>query len=309
MKQKICIILCLMCVGLLAGCASGEKSEKSGVSVYYLNTEDDILEKKEYVIQNQETEKIVDEMLKELQRIPEDMELKPAIPEEVKVEDFQIQEKHLELYFNKSYAKMKKGREVICRAAVVQTLTQIEGVDFVSFYVGQEALKDSKGKRIGLMRSEDFVQSTDSSLDNYQVASLNLYFANKDGTGLQSEKINKVRYRNNTSIEKLIVEQLMKGPTSEKTKATIPKETKLLGVSMKDGICYVNLDSSFMNGDYNQKPEVTIYSIVNSIIEGGNVSRVQILIEGSSDIVFKGAIPLGQPMEWNAELIEEKEES
>ena len=75
------------------------------------------------------------------------------------------------------------------------------------------------------------------------MTSLNLYFSNEDGTKLVSEKINDVHY--SSTYRKLIVEQLMRGPASSKAQATIPKDTKLLGVSVKDGICYVNLDSTF----------------------------------------------------------------
>lgn len=309
MKKNICVILCLIYGMIIAGCASGEKSKDAGTYIYYLNTDNDILEKRDYTIpKEEETEKIIEDMLKELKKSSEDVKFKSVIPKEVKAEHFELEGRQLKIYFNEAYLKMKKSREVLCRAGVVQTLTQVNGVDFVSFYVGDDDLKDGKGNRIGLMRNEDFVQNIDSALDSYQVTSLNLYFANKDGTALQSEKISNVRYRNNTSIEKLIVEQLMKGPVSDKGKATIPKETKLLGVSVKDGICYVNLDSSFLTEGYNQKPEVPIYSIVNSIIESGNATRVQILIDGSTDAEFKGSIKLDRPLEWKPELIEEKKE-
>ena len=173
----------------------------------------------------------------------------------------------------------------------MQTLVQVDGIDFVSFYVGDDVLKDREGIPIGLMSADDFVQNTGSSLSSYQVTSLNLYFSNEDGTKLVSEKINDVHYSSNTSIEKLIVEQLMRGPASSKAQATIPKDTKLLGVSVKDGICYVNLGlpNIFFDGRvYNQKPEVAIYSTVNSIIESGNASRVQILVNGASDVTYKG---------------------
>lgn len=94
-------------------------------------------------------------------------------------------------------------------------------------------LKDREGIPIGLMSADDFVQNTGSSLSSYQVTSLNLYFSNEDGTKLVSEKINDVHYSGNTSIEKLIVEQLMRGPASSKAQATILKDTKSLGVSVK----------------------------------------------------------------------------
>lgn len=70
----------------------------------------------------------------------------------------------------------------------------------------------------------------------------------------------------------------------------------------------MNLDSTFLTEGYNQKPEVAIYSIVNSIIESGNASRVQILVNGASDVTYKGSIQLDRPLEWNSELIEEKKE-
>ena len=91
--------------------------------------------------------------------------------------------------------KMKKSKGSTLQAAVVQTLVQVDGIDFVSFYVGDDVLKDREGIPIGLMSADDFVQNTGSSLSSYQVTSLNLYFSNEDGTKLVSEKINDVHYK------------------------------------------------------------------------------------------------------------------
>ena len=308
MKKRIYAAVLFLCMILASGCTSGKHMEDAGMYIYYLNTDDDALEKQEYENNSEKAETVVKDMLKELKKAPESIEMKSVFPKEVKVESFEIKDNCLELHFNKAYEKMKKSREVLCRAAVVQTLVQVDGIDFVSFYVGDDVLKDREGIPIGLMSADDFVQNTGSSLSSYQVTSLNLYFSNEDGTKLVSEKINDVHYSSNTSIEKLIVEQLMRGPASSKAQATIPKDTKLLGVSVKDGICYVNLDSTFLTEGYNQKPEVAIYSTVNSIIESGNASRVQILVHGASDVTYKGSIQLDRPLEWNSELIEEKKE-
>ena len=97
----------------------------------------------------------------------------------------------------------------------------------------------------------------------------------------------------------------MKGPNSDKRSATIPNTVKLLGVSVREGICYVNFSSSFLEDGYNQKPEVAIYSIVNSIIANGNATKVQILIDGSKGTTFKGTVDLSEPLEWKTDLIEE----
>lgn len=308
MKKRRCIAFLCLCAVLLLGCTSGKHIEDAGKYIYYLNMDDSALTKVEYEGTEKTADKMVEDMLNEMKNASQSAKMKSVFPKEVQVESFEIKDNCLELHFNEAYGKMKKAREVLCRAAVVQTLTQVEGIDFVSVYVGKDVLKDKEGVPVGLMSSDDFVQNTGSSLNNYQVTSLNIYFANEAGTKLVSEKINDIHYNSNTSIEKLIVEQLMRGPVSNKAQQTIPKDTKLLGVSVKDGICYVNLDATFLTDGYNQKPEVAIYSIVNSIIESGNASRVQILINGASDAVYKGSIPLDRPLEWNADLIEEKKE-
>lgn len=309
MKKQISVILCLVFSIMLTGCADGKEVNSTGKFIYYVNTEGDTIEKQEYVKSGKDTEKDtkqeIKKMLKELKKAPDSIELKSAIPKDVKVTDFELNGKQLDLHFNEDYLKMKKSTEVLCRAAIVQTLVQIQGVDFIAFYVGDETLKDKKGNSVGLMRAEDFVQNTGTSLKAYQETTLNLYFANKDGTRLVSEKISNIHYNANTSIEKLVVEQLMKGPSSGKANPTIPKVTKLLGVSVRDGICYVNFDSSFLTEGYNQKTEIPIYSIVNSIIENGNVSKVQILIDGASDTTYKGTVKLNKLFEWNEKIVEE----
>ena len=57
---------------------------------------------------------------------------------------------------------------------------------------------------------------------------------------------------------------------------------KSLSVTIKDGICYVNFDSTFLTGAYDVLPEVTVYSIVNSLVGGTEAQKVQITINGEN---------------------------
>lgn len=54
----------------------------------------------------------------------------------------------------------------------------------------------------------------------------------------------------------------------------------------KDGICYVNLDDNFLTVENNVPTEVTIYALVNSLVELNNVNKVQILINGEVPASF-----------------------
>lgn len=303
MKKKIGMILCLVWSFIMIGCSNKDKG--IAMNVYYINPDGNALVQEEYFRQAAGAEAGIEEILGVLQNPKDIKEYQPTIPAAVEVESFRLKNEKLELTFSEEYSELTKSSEVLLRAAVVQTLVQLPDVRYVSFYVEDEPLKDLSGNAIGMMCAEDFVQNTGSSLKSYQETNLKLYFANKEGTKLVSENRTEIHYSVNTSIEKLVVEQLMKGSSSDKRSTTIPSTAKLLGVSVKDAICYVNFDSSFLTDGYNQKPEVAIYSIVNSIIANGNATKVQILVDGSGDVTFKGTMDLSEPLEWRADLIEE----
>ena len=76
-------------------------------------------------------------------------------------------------------------------------------------------------------------------------------------------------------------------------------------MSVKDGVCYVNFDSKFSTDSYDLNPEVTIYAIVNSVIANANVTKVQILIDGASDVMYKNIVDLSKPLEWRVDLVKE----
>ena len=305
MKRRVQMLLAFLLCICLCGCAGKNKSEKGDVFVYCLNTDGTTIERQEYKLKATTFEEKIKELLAALKTKPESRNMKPTIPNDVKVERFEVTDRQLEIYFNETYLQMNKSAEVLVRAAVVQTMMQVEGIEYVSFYVGEETLKDSAGSPVGLMSAESFVQNTGSALYTYQTTPLKLYFGTPDGNQLQAEQKGEVRYPISTSIEKLVVEQLMKGPGSEKATPTIPNTVTLLGVSVKEGICYVNFSAAFLTDSYNQKPEVTIYSVVNSIVENGSVLKVQILVEGASDAVFMNSVDLSKPLEWNADIIKE----
>ncbi len=302
MKKISCMILCLMGMFLVTACSKNKGTE---MNLFFINTDGTMLVQEEYVRVKEDSEEAVYEVLEALKKPEDKKKCVSAIPEKVEIKKITVQKRKAELEFNKEYGKLSKSAEILLRAAVVQSLVQLPDVNFVSFYIGDEPLTDSSGRIIGMMSAEDFVQNTGSSLKSYQSTDLRLYFVNSSGTKLSMEKRNDVKYSINTSIEKLVIEQLMKGTSSDKRKSAVPGTVKLLGVSVREGICYVNFDSSFLSIGSNQVPEVTIYSIVNSVIANGNAAKVQILVDGSSDIKFLGSVDLSEPLEWRADLVEE----
>lgn len=302
-RLSMLMIVCL-CVLFLYGCGKGQIPEGSKNYIYYVNTEGTALVNEEYTISGEDINEQIKDMLRELQKETDSIDYKSAYPENISINKWELKDSDLELDFSKAYNDLNVTEELLLRAATVQTLVQLGKVDYVQFTIEGKPLCDKEGNEVGYMSRDTFVKNTGSSLHSYQDGNIDLFFANKSGDKLIEEEVN-VRYNSNMSVEKLIVEQLMKGPSTSEAYPTISPGTKLLGVSVRDGICYVNFDEGFLEMSYKVSPQVTVYSIVNSIIEGGEVGQVQILINGEADVTYQESISLEKPFSRNLEIIEE----
>lgn len=307
-KVEYCRFLCLVvCISLLGGCGRRNGPDDGDYALCYVDTEGAGIVKEYCDVAGTTAGEQIDEMLAMLQEGPREITAESAFVRNVTVSGWELNEKKLKLHFSEEYSELNTVPELLLRASVVQSLTQIDGVEYVEFYIGDLPLTDDRDQEIGYMSEDSFVQNTGYSLHSYQIADLTLYFANDAGDKLVQEEVS-VRYNSNTSMEKLIVEQLMKGPKNQSDKSTIPAETKVLGVSVKDKVCYVNFDEGFLAMTEQGNPRLTVYSIVNSIIDGTQVNQVQILVNGETNIVYQENVDLSKPLTKNSEIIEMEEE-
>jgi germination protein M len=296
-------ILLLAVPLLMAGCRKQQQVDESGYRIWYINQDETCLKYENKELQSKNEEGLLREMMEVMRETPTDDELKPVIPEDVTLLDFDFEHNQLYLDFSPEYKKMPKVYEVLCRAAIVRTMGQIDGVEYVDFQVNGEPLTDLEGKEIGLMNEDQFIENAGEEINAYKTADLTLYFANKAGDKLVGQRV-AMEYNSNISLEKLIVEQLIAGPPFEGAYPTIPSETKLLNISIKDKICYVNLDEGFLGTGYNVIESIPVYSIVNSLIENTDAQKVQISINGESNRMFRESINFDTIFEKNEGLIE-----
>ena len=63
-------------------------------------------------------------------------------------------------------------------------------------------------------------------------------------------------------------------------------DTKVIGVTTRDGVCYVNLDDTFLTDPYNVTSQVAVYSIVNALTQLSTVDQVQFSINGDTNVSF-----------------------
>ncbi len=296
----VVLTLCLF----LSACALTEsESESAGETyeIYYSNKDATNLVGEQSTFLETDTTELVRQMLEKIYTQPKNVEIIPVIREEMLL-DFALVEKQVTINMSTAYKDLDTALEVLARAAIVSTLTQLQGVDFVSITVQGEPLLDVLGNPVGVMPKELFIKNAGEEINSYDKVKMTLYFANEQGDGLI--EINRtLAYQNIVSMEKLVVEQIIAGPSNEESYPTMNPETNVISATIKDGVCYVNLDETFLTQPYNVSAEVTIYSIVNSLVELSNVNKVQISIEGKNNRSYREQIDLMTLFERNLDLL------
>lgn len=278
---------------VLGGCGAKEQPEGT-FSISYLDKEQTKLVRVSYEpdADVSDTELLVHELIDVLSTDSGDVDLVRPIPEEVKVTQTLLNDDgDLKVYFNDAYLTMDAVKEMLCRLALVQTLTQVDGVDCLEFFVDNEPLLDTKGNEVGEMTADDFVVNPGEQINSIQHATLDLYFSNPSGDGLVLET-QKVYYNSNVSLEKLVIEHLIAGPKMSEAIASIPSETALVNVSVADRICYVSLDDGFRAQNYNVQEPIVIYSLVDSLTALPHIDKVQISVNGDTSGVYRESFPL-----------------
>lgn len=302
--QVLSVCLLMMC---LAACGSRDDVEEGRIfQVNYISKEETRVIPTEYILQADlsDEEAQVAELLTALGTMPDKLSYKTPLGQEIEVTDFQLNDGNLILNMNEKYLELPVPLEVLTRAALVRTLIQIDGVNYIGMTVNGNPLMDSLGSPLGMMNSETFIDNEGSQINSMEQIRIRLYFT--DETGTQLIAVNRTLvYNTNISVEKLVIDQLMSGPT-EMTKGVYPTlnaDTKILGVTINDGTCYVNLDNSFLTQISNATADVVIYSIVNSLAELPNVNKVQISVNGETDIMYRETISLNTVFERDLDLV------
>ena len=307
MRNKILLIIMIIFSFTLISCKKKEVKPlaENEYYIYYINTNMNTLVESRYSAdaERYDTQALVNELMTHFLKVPDDLEAMGALSDKVTYQGFNIDGNILYLNFDTNYQGMEVSREVLARAALAKTLIQIDGIEYISIRSGEQPLLNARGENVGLISSTNFINSV-SNINSFEKATLLLYFSDESGTKLVAETRD-VFYDLNTSKERLIVDELIKGPFTTSLKATIPSDTKVISVTMNEGICYVNFDEGFLNSLSDVLDSITIYSIVDSLSEMPNVSRVQILVNGKSDKNYN-TISLGTSVERNLNYLKEE---
>lgn len=278
-KKMTAAFLSLLAALMLTACGgSGKENE---FVVFYLNTEGTKIVPQEIELENTQGPAMAEELLAALATQPADTTIRQTIPANVQVKGYTTSAYQITVDFSQEYYLLSPTDEILTRAAIAKTLFQIADYPYVNFTVESQPLVNSSGIIVGSMNADTFVENPGGQINASQQTTLTLYFAGTDGTGLVQET-RVVHHSSNISMEKLVMEQLMEGPKLSGALGTIPSGTKLINVSVADGICYVSMDEIFLNQNQEITEQVVLFSIVDSLTELSNVEKVQVSINGDT---------------------------
>lgn len=281
MKEKYWCILVCVCILLLTACGREEKAGENAFQVYYVSKSATKVEMHTHEMEADTPEGQLEELIECLATNPQKLEYQAPFSMGFDVLGVKLEEGRVQIDVSAAYSQLPVTTEVLVRAAIVRTLTQIEGITMVLMTVEGNPLYDAGGNMVNWMSANQFIDNDGNEINTYELARIRLYFAGESGTELIGAYREK-RYSTNMSLERFVVEELIAGPSGQVAGLypSINPNTKILSVMTRDGVCYVNLDENFLTVVNNVSTDVSIYSIVNSLIELSNINRVQILVNG-----------------------------
>ena len=296
-------MLLLTLLGLM-GCDvkedNQENMDEGSYKIYYIDTKTSELVSQVYQATSKDKLNLVEELLQGMRMEPTNILHKKVIPDNIQIKDLYFTgDDQLTIDFDSSYAEFTGIPEVLCRAAIVKTMSQIKDLIYVEFNVNGQSLLDINEVKVPLMKSDDFIDSTgtESSIP------ISLYFASKDGKSL-IEYSSTVSFTGLNSMEESAIQQLINGPIGIGMYATIPEGTTLLNVTTKENVCYVDFNEKFLEKITDISDQVAIYSVVNTLVELPNVNKVQFLINGQVQKTYRESIPFSEMFEMNLEIIQ-----
>ncbi len=307
MRYMVFTFAAVLCIVALGACGAENKNGGTPVEISYLNNDETKLVKETHYLQGADVKEMIVEVLTLLCCVPENKELKATIASNINVVSYSFDGEQVTVSLGEKYRDLSRTTEVLTRAAIVRSLTSVPEVNCVLLTINGEPLMDGSGTPVGVMTADMFVDSAGTrQVEAASKVTLKLYFANEDGDGLV--EINRELAHDadvsNVPMERLVIEQLISGPVNDESYPTVNPDTKILGVTVRDGVCHVDFDGTFMTPINNVSSDVTIYSIVNSLAELSNINKVQISIDGSTSGKFRDKYDLSTVFERNLELVE-----
>lgn len=291
-----------------------ENSEQT-LEVYFVNPATNSLDGEKRILQGTTVDDKVAEILNILLVTgPLNKSLRVPTKTELSLIDATIDGDTVSVYFDENYNNLDSTDKIYLKSAITWSLTSINEINYVTFYVGDEVIPTYSNNQAtaeeNLNKYDRSYVTIDPIIDpvNSILINLSLYFVDETTGYLNEEQRLNVYADPNTLKEYYVVDELIKGSTSDQFTSVIPTSTKIINVETDNNICYVNLSSEFVDKQQDNEDinKLSVYQIVNSLTLLDSVDSVQILIDSKKTKGFKNDVDLRQVYTRDDSFIAEK---
>lgn len=287
-----------------------EMTNNNLVNVFFYNSVSKIIEAEERLIKKGSNKEMLKLVLDEFLIGPKNSKLSKVIPDNLSIIEVSIlnDSNRLKVDFSKEYKELSPIEEITLRSTLVWTLTELEFikdvdicVEGVSIYPPHNELLVYSNRQNVILNPEIAPSSKIKSITSL------LYFKEVGTYKLKSEK-RVIKYDANLKKEKFIIQELMLGPKEAGLEKTIPDEIKIRSIEVDESVCFADFSLEFeQKVSQNEEMEkIVIYSIVNSLTQLSDISKVQFLVEGKKVQNYKGKIDISIPIEPDLSMVVEE---
>ena len=317
MKKNIVILIILILIVSLTGCNKSIGILEGIDTIFYFDiSKNELVEMplpKKFTDLNDEQDKsqyIIQLLTCDIEKQENESIVTKPIP--IKEAINNISEKNIQIYLKDEYNTLTSNEKIGIRASIVYSLTQLDSIESISFYIGDQPLTSSNGKIIGPVTKSNIKLSTLEPNPAITPYTLPLYFVNDSGKLVKEDR--GIHVSDPASVEKSLIQELIKGPNSDILSPSLPPDTIVNEAVTSNGVCQVDLSFDVKSKFFTsiEDKERMLYAIVNSLTEiteltndAPKIKKVAFLIDGKSDIEFTQNIQLRDTFERNEDYIEE----
>lgn len=325
-KRLSLLLAALLLAALMTGCAQNQENvpqrpeqTTQTVKLYFANEDNErlVTEDRQLVIGTGEDKYTA--VLQALIKGPKNDNYRVNISPNTRVYGSIKQGDRLIVDVNDDFARFDGSMaEILGVGAFVNTLTQFDEIDEVKILVEGEELIGPSGKPRGWMKTFPLQPQTQAQQARPSAAApakpapsevkrnVTLYFSNQEATAVvpETRTITVPGNMSQAAYIKTIVNELIKGPRNNELRRTIPSEATVRSVVVKGSTAYVDF-SSEMHSKHSggaAGESMTINSIVNTLTEVENITKVQITVEGNPLSIEH--VVMDKPMSRNASIIQ-----
>lgn len=288
----------LLCAALLTagGCTARQDPEAGGEGAEYLiyysalsdQRGESAVEGERHTLPQHQNQ--VSALMEALLEGPDSPQLTSPFPEGLRLLDWRLEEGRLHLDLSEHYYSLSGVDLTLADACLTLTFCQLEEVEAVYVTVDGRELPYRAAQQLS---AGDILLS--GGADEPLALWIELWYLRPDGQTLGVERRQIVKTVDQTLVQ-AVLSAWAEGPDGELT-GCLPQGSEILGVSLVDGVCTVDLSAAYIQGlpESERAAALMVYALVNTLCGVEGVEAVQLYIDGAPAPAV-GGLPLNRAL-------------